>query len=325
MNHTIHTKIARVFVLLVNYSLDSMFYGQSVFPPLRFLMFNVLQSLSHFYGTSPWHYYLSQSLPILLIGYLPLALYSLWKSFRNATFSVERQLTSMIFFVIPVFSLIAHKEVRFIYPLLPAIHTLIAAIGLPFLPRTWSKRWILWGMLGINAIVALYATQVHQRGVIDVVTWLRKEYYEELSQNASYTSSVGFLMPCHSTPWTSYLQGAAENSWALTCEPPIGLSLAERVEYYDEADQFYKLGIERFLKINFPPALMHENPIMGGQQEVFKYTWPDKLIMFEPATREVGEYVGLNKGSRYREVCYFDQVLYYEVCRHNQGTDCVTV
>jgi len=161
-------------------------------------------------------------------------------------------------------------------------------------------------MMAINAIVALYATQVHQRGVIDVVTWLRKDHYQQLSKDTLYTSSIGFLMPCHSTPWTSYLQGAAEDSWALTCEPPIGLLLAERVEYYDEADQFYKLGIEAFLKTNFPPALMHSEPILGDQQEGFRYTWPNKLIMFEPATREVGEYVGLNKGSRYREVCNFN-------------------
>jgi GPI mannosyltransferase 3 len=34
--------------------------------------------------------------------------------------------------------------------------------------------------------------------------------------------SVGFLMPCYSTPWQVYLQRPDVEAWKLTCEPPLG-------------------------------------------------------------------------------------------------------
>lgn len=68
--------------------------------------------------------------------------------------------------------------------------------------------------------------------------------HDEFKKTTDYTDSetfVGFLMPCHSTPWRSQLFYPGLKAWALSCEPPIHLAAhsAERENYRDEADRFY--------------------------------------------------------------------------------------
>jgi phosphatidylinositol glycan class B len=68
---------------------------------------------------------------------------------------------------------------------------------------------------------------------------------------------VGFLMPCYSTPWQTYLQRPDVNAWKLSCDPPLtyillerdlrSLSREERKTYLDEADRFYA-DPEEFLR-----------------------------------------------------------------------------
>ncbi|WP_164114831.1 hypothetical protein, partial [Serratia marcescens] len=41
---------------------DYVYFGEPVFPLLNFIKFNIVESLSQFYGVNQWHYYLSQGL-----------------------------------------------------------------------------------------------------------------------------------------------------------------------------------------------------------------------------------------------------------------------
>ncbi|KAF7727346.1 glycosylphosphatidylinositol anchor biosynthesis [Apophysomyces ossiformis] len=74
--------------------------------------------------------------------------------------------------------------------------------------------------------MAVYLSLWHQRGVVDVMLWLR---------NQPSNISVGVLMPCHSTPWQSVVHRPDMTMWFLTCEPP----LEGQADYVDEADEFY--------------------------------------------------------------------------------------
>ncbi|KAI5779247.1 Alg9-like mannosyltransferase family-domain-containing protein [Geopyxis carbonaria] len=249
---------------------DHAYYGEWTFPPITFLKFNVIHSLSAFYGRNDWHYYLSQGLPLLLTAFLPISLYAIYTSLRTLRVrSPSFQIATTITFVTAVYSLIAHKEVRFIYPLLPMLHALTAKS----LQRTsWSKKTrnrVLWSMVALNLPIAYYGAYVHQRGVIDVMDHLRN------TKNTWRTA--GFLMPCHSTPWSSSLglPGTSSNMWALGCEPPIGMSPDEQETYIDEADLFYK----------DPSEFMKGEPMA-------KHGWPDRLIFFGQLEKTVQEIVG---------------------------------
>ncbi len=251
-------------VLLISTLLDRIFYDEWVFPPFNFLYVNVVQSLATFYGNNDWHYYISQGYPLLLTTALPFTLISMYRiltpgdPIREATPEGRNALRSLciICLLFPaVFSNIAHKEVRFIYPLLPALHVvtglqLSSFFGPLISPSRASarsyKRLLLILLFALNASIAYYTSQVHNSGLIKLTTYLRHEFEDAyLPAPRPSNMTVGMLMPCHSTPWRSHLQYPPTSAhpgiraWALTCEPPLNLNASEKARYMDEADQFY--------------------------------------------------------------------------------------
>jgi len=60
------------------------------------------------------------------------------------------------------------------------------------------KTFVLVCLISLNLPIALYTCLIHQRGTIDVMTFL---YAEAQKPVAKDLMSVLFLMPCHSTPF----------------------------------------------------------------------------------------------------------------------------
>jgi len=192
------------------------------------------------------------------------------------------------------FSAITHKEVRFISPLSPLV-LVFAGFSISRLSRR-MKRILLPIIVLVNVALAYYVTRVHQAGVISVMHYLR----EDIPINGS----VGFLMPCYSTPWQIYLQRPDVDAWKLTCEPPLRytsspslfyvdvsnsrLSKEERKSYIDEADRFYA-DPQKFL-----------NSITR---------WPDRLVFFDSLTKELDQYKEI-----YHEVHFPSEYLADLVC-----------
>ncbi|KAH8820062.1 Alg9-like mannosyltransferase family-domain-containing protein [Xylogone sp. PMI_703] len=309
-------------VLGISMLSDRAYYGEWTFPAYKFLYFNLAQDLAVFYGRNPWHYYLSQGLPLLLTTYLPFTLIAFFKTPTDPSLPQIAQdlsflLSTVVATVVFALSLISHKEVRFIYPLLPILHIITAPLISSYFattttttttpPRvpgsklpppkpktttttTFRHKPILFLMLILNISIAAYTTQIHQRGVLSVLKFLRSEY-ESLALDArgnlislrmtypgdnvphkitDYTDGetfVGFLMPCHSTPWRSQLYHPGLNAWALTCEPPLTIPphTPERENYRDEADRFY----------DDPKKFLSEE--IGGKER----PWPRYIVGFE--------------------------------------------
>ena len=259
-----------ILVLLLSAFIDRLYYQQWTFPPFRFLYFNIAQSLAVFYGSNDWHYYLTQGFPLLLTTILPFAVTGIYESlippdippqYLNNTLittTIKYQLATTAILVPFMLSFISHKEVRFIYPVLPLLHVLAAAkfttfflpAVSPAIPRSSQfqpKRFILGFLLLLSISIAILTTTSHQTAPLTVMTYLRNQHTKNyLSQPpfgflapAPSTMTVGFLMPCHSTPWRSHLVHPSIKAWALTCEPPVNFNVSERASYRDEADQFY--------------------------------------------------------------------------------------
>jgi phosphatidylinositol glycan class B len=270
---------------------DRWYHGFWTFPPYRFLHFNVAQDLAVFYGRNRWDYYITEGLPLLLTTSLPFALYGMYLQMKTTPAVVKsketpdvnpqigKSLTWTVVFVTFCLSLISHKEVRFLYPLLPALNIIAAKPLSQFMhPRTSLKTTLLGALFCTNIFIALYTTQVHQRGVIDVTNFLRQnhEQFRALSGSTA-TSSVAFLMPCHSTPWRSHLVYSSIDAWALSCDPPVGVPAAERSGYLDEADQFYA-----------DPVAWLARSMSDDTVDASKRVWPDKLVFFEQLEPIVG-------------------------------------
>ncbi|KAK4972424.1 glycosylphosphatidylinositol anchor biosynthesis [Elasticomyces elasticus] len=283
-------------VLGFTLSLDRAYYGEWVFPPFKFLYFNIVQAVSGFYGHNRVDYYFTEGLPLLLTTILPFAAIGLWQSLRPGTDCtmlrgyVERQtrfvLAVAIITTVLAMTMISHKEMRFIYPLLPMLHILAAKPVASFfgsVPANRVKLGFILFLLVINICIAGYVTLVHQRGVIDVMHYLRHEQEGGMLGSGS-NITVGFLMPCHSTPWRSHLVYPEIKAWALTCEPPLNLSEDERRRYEDEADVFYNdpaSWIDANLKDRKSMSLTDSEVLEPRVGNEARRDWPEYLVFFE--------------------------------------------
>ncbi|XP_013406843.1 GPI mannosyltransferase 3 [Lingula anatina] len=84
-------------------------------------------------------------------------------------------------------------------------------------------------LLVFNLPIALYTGLIHQKGTVDVM-----KFVYDSSRKVDHLDAL-FLMPCHSTPFYSYIHGNVTLNF-LTCEP----NLQNIPNYLDEADIFYQ-------------------------------------------------------------------------------------
>jgi len=148
-------------------------------------------------------------------------------------------------------------------------------------------------------------------------------YLRSLARDGGEVRSIGFLMPCHSTPWQSHLHNPQLDHpgklWAIGCEPPL---LGQDIDKYkDQTDVFYESPLE-YLKSRFPPDVDLTFPpssypcsppglpgksIAGDQayveeSEKWKHEWPEYLVMFGHLLDSPGIHEYLTKTMRYNIV-----------------------
>ncbi|KAL8899143.1 MAG: hypothetical protein Q9192_001714 [Flavoplaca navasiana] len=321
-------------VLASSAIVDRLYYQAWTFPPLRFLYFNLAQSLSVHYGRNDWHYYLTQGYPLLLTTFLPFALIGLYQSLFPQdpltqpllTANIKRQLATTSILVPFILSFISHKEVRFIYPLLPPLHLLSAA---PFATYFFSntskhitrKRLILTLILTINLVLAIFTTTLYQQAPLTTLAYLRSRAISDQG-NTTSTITAAFLTPCHSTPWRSHLIHPSLKAWALTCDPPLHLAPSQHATYLDEADQFYQSPTHWLSQhLGRPPKNSKEQQLRlsaletatgvswdgkvgyideKGRERERKKAWTGYVVAFGQLEEELGAYL---RGSGYG-VCW---------------------
>eukprot|EP01060_Flectonema_neradi_P031906 TRINITY_DN4962_c0_g1_i1.p1 TRINITY_DN4962_c0_g1~~TRINITY_DN4962_c0_g1_i1.p1 ORF type:complete len:530 (+),score=48.21 TRINITY_DN4962_c0_g1_i1:81-1670(+) len=102
--------------ILLSGIIDSIFWGRILWPEGEVLYFNVVLNKSHEWGVMPFHWYFTRALPkSLLMSYpvFPFAAYAV-KELRPFTLSVIGYLL--------LYSLLPHKELRFIFYALPVVN-----------------------------------------------------------------------------------------------------------------------------------------------------------------------------------------------------------
>lgn len=91
--------------------------------------------------------------------------------------------------------------------------------------------------------------------------------------------------------------------WALTCEPPLNMSVEEREGYVDEADEAHADPIQ-FLQKNFPTPPRGDGVGLKRMMEETRYRWPERLVVFGVLEREVLRgYLGLDNEEGGYRVC----------------------
>jgi GPI mannosyltransferase 3 len=200
-------------------TIDSAYNDALTLTPLNFLRVNA-SSVSLFYGSAPWHYYFTQAFPLLAGPTLPFVLHGAYLIFMHG----PQLLLYTVVWTSVVFSCIGHKEWRFLHPLVPIMHLFAARSLLSFYDRSKPRycthnrglaimRTHVVPLILLSLAPSLYVMRWHSSAQIGVLSYLRGRPDTELR-------SIGFLMPCHSTPAQSHLHRRIP-VWRLSCEPPL--------------------------------------------------------------------------------------------------------
>ncbi|XP_077475875.1 GPI alpha-1,2-mannosyltransferase 3-like isoform X2 [Stigmatopora argus] len=245
--------------------IDSIFYGKWTLVQFNFLKVNVLDGVADLYGTFPWHWYLTQGFPIIMGPHLPFFFHGCYLAFRR-----HRILFVAIAWTVAIYSLLPHKELRFIYPVLPFC-MIFCGVSLAHM-RAW-RRAAAWGLLASNLLLALYTGLIHQRGVLDVMGHVRV-----LCHKAS-EADVLFAMSCHSTPYYSHVHCPLKMRF-LECPPDLG-----RPDYENKSDRF------------------NENPLLWLR------TWyphapslPTHLILFDVMEKKISAFLNENNYTKTTDI-----------------------
>ena len=107
--------------LLCTVVIDSYFWRRTLYPEGEVLYFNTVLNKSGDYGTSPFHWYFTSALPRAMLAALPLALLSL------RTVPRARALVGVPLAFIAVYSILPHKELRFVLYAVPPLNVAAAA------------------------------------------------------------------------------------------------------------------------------------------------------------------------------------------------------
>lgn len=105
--------LAGILIVSISTLIDSYFHASFLLTPWNFLLHNVLNNVAIHYGTHPWHWYLTQGFPTLMFAHLVPFLIGL----RFAK-HLRIEITAVVFNIL-AYSLLAHKEFRFLSQIMP--------------------------------------------------------------------------------------------------------------------------------------------------------------------------------------------------------------
>jgi phosphatidylinositol glycan class B len=286
-----------VITLIIIIGIDKFYFNEWVISPWNFVKFNIIEKISVFYGYNSWHWYFSVGLPFIGYTFLVFMIPGVIMSKFNILFY-------LLLWTVGVYSNFVHKEYRFIYPIVPIIFfysghclDLISKYDKKIKSFIWKNIWKSMALLVITNIpLAYYITIVHQRGVMDATIYLRKEIHQH--ENAD---GILFLMPCHSTPFYSYIHKNITLDF-LTCEPPIG---EKNIKSYKSEEDFFYEDPKYFLFNHYSHNIGNTTityPTDGKYEtllEMPRKNWPNYIVFFNNIYDDI-KYIFEN--SNYKEV-----------------------
>ncbi|XP_063305143.1 GPI mannosyltransferase 3 isoform X3 [Pelobates fuscus] len=210
-----------LFTFGISFVIDRVFYGKWTFVQWNFLKFNVLQNMGAFYGSHPWHWYITQGFPVIIGTHFPFFIHGSILAPRR-----YRILLVAVIWTVFVYSMLSHKEFRFIYPVLPLC---MVFCGFSITRLKWWKKPAVGFLIISNLLPALYTGLIHQRGALDIMSYIQQQCKAE-----NMSTSLLVLMPCHSIPYYSHVHCRIKMNF-LECPP----DLSDHDSYVDEADLFY--------------------------------------------------------------------------------------
>ncbi|XP_059089161.1 GPI mannosyltransferase 3-like [Tigriopus californicus] len=275
-----------VLTLTLAMGIDSLVYGKWTNVPWNFFQLNVLQDIGSFYGTHPWHWYISQGLPATLTPFIILPF--LWSLFQRRLEPLPAKLRPLgmaVTFALIVYSLLPHKEFRFILPLIPILILLIGETRSSTRNPSFVRKAMPALYLLSNVLAVIVLSLLHQRGNMTVMSTVLAD-----PRSVPSGSHVLFLMPCHGTPWQSHLHRSDLELRFLTCDPPLKREPTDAFHpYVDEADEFFR-DPKKWLEREIFHSENASTPI-PSHLVFFKGLWPEvKALLDKKSFKPCGSF-----------------------------------
>jgi phosphatidylinositol glycan class B len=214
--------------LAIAMTVDSYFFGFWTLPFLGNFHFNMILDRASLYGSHPGHWYFSAGVPALAGLLLPLLLRSLWRFGRGRVSYGERNLWIISLVYLATLSLSAHKELRYIQPVLPLFcllagsHLRTLFVGNSNRPNIGRALFFGFIFVAANLLAVLYLGLFHQTGPILVNRSIVSHASVVASTYGESDFTIHYLTgACHSTPLHSHLHSRplSFDVWALDCSP----------------------------------------------------------------------------------------------------------
>lgn len=293
--------------------IDRYFYGKWVFSIYEFLKFNVLDGNASMYGVHPWHWYISQGIPVLMLTLLIPFLYMHYKCLIGEARERDRFSIALFWWTTICFSLLPHKEFRFLLPVYPlAINTSLQGIR-PWLQNIkwkWNTILLLSILIIPNLAFGIFFNLIQQKGAIEVMYFLKQRN----DQNPGSVTSIYFLMPCHHTPGYFYMH-SSENAPPkiflrhLDCSPPHMESDLTREQDYSNRT----LPSGEYLH---ETRLFYQDPFTFTKK-LFDYHVPTHIVMYESMADKLGSFLSLNYD--FEEIVKLHHMYFSEVLDDNMS------
>ena len=248
--------VGRIFARAICYIVDSRLLKQPSCVTMPFLgnyHFNVLLDQATLYGSHDWHWNFTVALPVVLglvYSFVLMDARDRCKATpRHQRKQGYRNLWILCLSYISLLSLNAHKEFRFLLPILP-LSCLIAGQQVSDLFRGSNKSNRFWRLIfcGIfmivpNLLALIYLGLFHQQGPVAVNRWIvqdaLRQHHRRTTTSTDMIRHVHYLTGgCHSTPLHSHLHALPVQfvTYTLDCSP----SCRADPELDCQTDKFHK-------------------------------------------------------------------------------------
>lgn len=293
--------ISAIGSLLISVPIDSYFWQKPLWPELWGFYYNAIQGSSSNWGTSPWHYYFTSSLPRLFLNPLVFLLIL----FSTIHPSLSRQTKNLIIpslAYMTIYSFQPHKETRFIFYAIPPL-TLAAALSANYISTRVSKS-VLYKLTRTALILSVLATFAASTGML-LLSSLNYPGGDALHQLYTHVGNTT------TTPITAHAD-------VLTCMTGLtlfnqnkqGLPLAlsdswnvegtgESVYFFDKTEKSEKLGWPIFWQ-QFDYVLLEDTALALGEWDVVGVVCGyNGMEVLKPGQKEpsMGEYTALGLGA----------------------------
>lgn len=235
--------LAGIVSLLITLPLDSLLWQRWVWPEGEVFYYNAILGKSTDWGTSPWHWYGMTAIPkamLFTIFLVPLSVMRL-PSLRFDTTWCPFLLPIVGF--VGLYSCLGHKEMRFLFPILPILN-LAAAVGMARLHR--------WRFPAKDKTCSFIARLAFLAGVgALLVTWLGSMVFLQVSRRNYPGGQALEIITRHLEENYSAGSNAAASVrvWMDVASAMSGVSL------FGQRDALYRTGVQIWDKAGYE----HEN------------------------------------------------------------------